>query len=54
MIFAPVYGKQADIKINGQKTDVTEYGSDFVLVGEYSSSEYLLQVEVFNFTVLPR
>lgn len=45
-IFAPVYGEQADIKMNGQKIDVSEYNDDFVLVGEYSSGDYLLEVEV--------
>lgn len=45
-IYAPVYGEQAEIVINGAQTVVSEYDGDFAFIGEYPSGDFTIEIEV--------
>jgi alpha-L-rhamnosidase len=43
--YAPVYGKRVDVRLNGRKIDIQDDNNDdFVLLGDYLSGDYLLEI----------
>jgi alpha-L-rhamnosidase len=43
-IFAPVYGKKVSVRLNGRKVDIPDNNENFILLGDYVSGNYVLEV----------